>query len=75
MVLEGFFNEEEEEDEPKPLRMEHFYFPLGLWLVGLLLSAIVLLAEIIIHCRRKSHTDVSARLPDTEAAEVDLTVS
>ena len=38
-----------ETDEPKPLKMEHFYFPLGLWLAGLLLSALSLLAEIIIH--------------------------
>ena len=43
----------------EPLRLEHFYFPLGLWLGGLLLSAIILLAEIIIHRRRKSQTKVA----------------
>ena len=48
-----------EDDGPEPLRMEHFYFPLGLWLAGLLLSAIFLLAEIIIHRRRKSQTEVA----------------
>ena len=39
--------------------MEHFYFPLGLWFFGILLSAIFLLAEIIIHRRRKSRTEVA----------------
>ena len=53
------FKEEKEDDDPEPLRMEHFYFPLGLWLGGLILSAIFLLAEIIIHRRRKSKNDVA----------------
>ena len=35
-------------DKPEPLAMEHFHFPLGLWLAGIILSAIFLLAEIII---------------------------
>ena len=43
----------------EPLRLEHFYFPLGLWFGGLLLSTIFLLAEIIIHRRRKSQTEVA----------------
>ena len=34
-------------DKPQPLAMEHFYFPLGLWLAGIILSTIFLLAEII----------------------------
>ena len=34
-------------DKPERLAMEHFYFPLGLWLAGIILSAIFLLAEII----------------------------
>ena len=38
--------------------MEHILFPLGLWLAGLLISTIFLLAEIIIHRRRKSQTEV-----------------
>ena len=41
--------DQEEEDEPlEPLRMEHFYFPLLLWTVGLGLSALSFIAEIII---------------------------
>ena len=46
MVTEVGFEEEPDDDEPEPLRMEHFYFPLGLWLAGLGLSIIFLLAEI-----------------------------
>ena len=62
LVSEVPFKVEESDDKPEPLRMEHFYFPLGLWLGGLLLSAIFLLTEIIIHRRRKSKTDI-AMLP------------
>ena len=57
--IEVPFKVEEEDAEPEPLRMEHFYFPLGLWLAGLLISAIFLLAEIIIHRRRTSQTEVA----------------
>ena len=48
---EVLFTEPEPEVETEPLRMEHFYFPLGLWVVGLGLSAICLLAEIILKPR------------------------
>ena len=58
-ATEVHFKVEKGEDDPEPLRMEHFYFPLGLWLAGLFLSAIFLLAEIIIHRRRKSLTEVA----------------
>ena len=57
-VIEVPFNEEVEDGEPKPLRMEHFYFPLGMWVVGILLSVFCLLAELIIHRLRKSKTDI-----------------
>ena len=46
VVTEVGFKEEKEDDEPEPLRMEHFHFPLGLWVGGLVLSVIFLLAEI-----------------------------
>ena len=55
-IIEVGFNAEKEDDEPEPLRMEHFYFSLGMWLVGILLSVFFFLIEIIIH--RKSKTDV-----------------
>ena len=56
-IIEVHFKEEKEDDDPVPLRMEHFYFPLGLLLGGLILSAIFLLAEIVIHRLRKPKTD------------------
>ena len=62
---EVLFNAKEEDGEPEPLRMEHFYFPLGLWLVGILLSVLCFIAELIIHRLRKSKTDVpKARLEE-----------
>ena len=42
------FEQEEEEEPLEPLRMDHFYFPLLLWTVGLGLSALSFIAEIII---------------------------
>ena len=59
LAAEVLFKVEKREDDPEPLTMEHIYFPLGLWLAGLLISAIFLLAEIIIHRRRKSQTEVA----------------
>ena len=47
-----------EDDEPEPLRMEHFYFPLGLLVSGTLLSILCFIAEIIFHCLRKPQTVV-----------------
>ena len=48
LILEVPFEEEEEEEPLEPLRMEHFWFPLGLLLGGLVLSAIFFILEIII---------------------------
>ena len=36
-------------DEPEALRMEHFLLPLGLWMVGILISLLFFIAEIIKH--------------------------
>ena len=47
-VREATFKDEEEEEPLEPLRMEHFYFPLLLLTVGLVLSALSFIAEIII---------------------------
>ena len=64
-ILEVDLNEEKEDAAPKPLEMEHFYFPLGLWLVGILLSVFCFLTEIVIHRLRKSKTDLpKARLDE-----------
>ena len=58
VVNEVDFEQEPEDDKPEPLEMEHFYFPLGLWLSGLVISAIFLLAEIIVNHRKQSNGDV-----------------
>ena len=59
LASEVFFKQQPAEDKLEALRMEHFYFPLGLWFFGILLSAIFLLAEIIIHRIRKPQTEVA----------------
>ena len=43
------FEQKPEEDEPEPLRMEHFYLPLGMWMVGIVTSLLFFIAEIIKH--------------------------
>ena len=48
-VVTVHFEEESEDDSIGPLRMEHFRLPIGLWLVGLVISVLCLLAEIIYH--------------------------
>ena len=46
-IFEPPFEQEEEEESREPLRMEHFYFPLLLWTVGMAISALTFIAEII----------------------------
>ena len=50
-MMETPFEQEEEEEPLGPLKMEHFYFPLLLWAVGLGLSTLSFTAEIIIKPR------------------------
>ena len=69
VAIEVGFKQEKEDDDPEPLRMEHFYFPLGLWIVGLLLSTIFLLAEIIHSRTRKSQTKVATVTQSTAESE------
>ena len=52
------FKVEAPDDEPEPLAMEHFYFPLGIWLAGLVVSVICLLAEIINKYRENQPLDI-----------------
>ena len=64
------FKVEEEDAKPEPLRMEHFYFPLGMWLVGILLSVFFFLIEIIIHRLRKPKTETTkARLEEPSSTQ------
>ena len=82
-VIEVHFKEEPEDDKPEALRMEHFHLPLGMWMVGILISLLCFLAEIIKH--RKTNVPMARLEPsvesenlggmvlsDTEAAELDL---
>ena len=69
VAIEVGFKQEKEDDDPEPLRMEHFYLPLGLWIVGLLLSTIFLLAEIIHSRTRKSQTKVATVTQSTAESE------
>ena len=70
-VIEVGFYQKPKDPGPEPLRMEHFHLPLGMWMVGLLISLLCFLAEIITHWIRKRR---AGRLSDTEGAEVDLAV-
>ena len=47
LVNEVYFDEKQDEELPEPLRLEHFYFPLTLWLAGMVLSALSFVLEII----------------------------
>ena len=48
-IVEVHFKADLAEDGIEPLGFEHFYFPLVLWLAGIILSAFFLLAEILFH--------------------------
>ena len=55
-MLNGITMHTEEKDESlEPLRLEHFYFPLLLWVGGTVLSLLSLMAEIFIK-RREAGT-------------------
>ena len=58
VVIEVGFNEEHPDDKAEPLEMEHFHLPLGLWLAGLVVSTIFLLAEMIAHRSKQSKRKV-----------------
>ena len=67
-ITEVGFHQKPKDPGPEPLQMEHFYLPLGMWMVGLLISLFCFLAEIISNWIRKRN---AGRLSDTEGAEVD----
>ena len=68
-VTEVRFHQKPKDPGPEPLLMEHFHLPLGMWMVGLLISLFCFLAEIISNWIRKRK---AGRLSDdTEGAEVD----
>ena len=62
------FEVEAPDDKPEPLEMEHFYFPLGLWLTGLVISVICLLTEIILnYTRKRSNKEDTNSTPQGDA--------
>ena len=63
-ITEVGFKEEPEDDEPEPLRMEHFHLPLGLWFVGTLISLLCFIAELITHRNRNKTIVPMARLEE-----------
>ena len=75
VVIEVGFEAEPYDDKPKPLEMEHFYFPLGLWSAGLVISLICLLAEIILnYIRKRSNKEETNSTPvlDVEQNREDI---
>ena len=47
VLAENIFPEFPDDEPIGPLKMDHIYFPLMLWIGGLVLSAVAFLAEII----------------------------
>ena len=71
-VTEVAFRLEPVDEKVEPLTMEHIMFPLGLWLAGLVLSALFLLAEIIhyrINYRKVSEVRDKADVEDVGESE------
>ena len=66
VAIQVDFKQEPEDDKPEPLEMEHFYFPLGLWLAGLIVSTVFLLAEIIVNRRKQPARDIPMAPPEFE---------
>ena len=54
MIKEVPFIQEDEEEEIEPLTLEHFYFPLIILSVGLVISTATFIAEIIFMCLQKN---------------------
>ena len=75
MAIEVPFEVEPPDEKPEPLEMEHFYFPLGLWSAGLVISVICLLAEIILnYIRKRSNKEKTNSTPvsDVEQKREDI---
>ena len=55
MINEVPFKEEVEEDPLNPLKMEHFILPLTILAVGLILSTLSFIAEIIFKLTQRNY--------------------
>ena len=67
IITEVDFKEKPEDDKPEPLRMEHFHLPLGMWMIGIVISLLCFIAEIIKH--RKNDVPM-ARLKEPRATMI-----
>ena len=56
------YKPEEEEEPLEPLRLEHFYLPLVLWLGGLGLSTLSFMVEIMVKRMKRNDRLESSRL-------------
>ena len=63
LVLEVLFKAKPEDDKPKPLILEHFYLPLGIWSVGTMISLLCFIAEIIINHKSKANLPSNGNAP------------
>ena len=43
--------------------MEHFHLPLGMWLIGIILSVLCFIVEITIHRRTKANFEIPIKEP------------
>ena len=43
--------------------MEHFHLPLGMWLIGIILSVLCFIVEITIHRRTKAKIEIPMKEP------------
>ena len=71
-ILEVDYIVEMDDDELEPLRMEHFYFPLGTWLIGILLSVFCFIVETIFHCLGKSKTNVPTAVHEEPGVNLSI---
>ena len=74
MVIEVPFSEVAEDEDPEPLTMDYFYFPLGLLIGGLVLSTVAFLVEIVINrCQdREDQNEDQEDCPENCHEEEDL---
>ena len=66
------YTPEEEEAPLEPLRLEHFYLPLVLWLAGLALSTLSFIAEIIARRIKRNDGLQTSRLCSTVEQQIFL---
>ena len=73
LCIQVSFEVDEEASEVEPLRMEHFYLPIGILVAGIFISFFCFLAEIIIHRIRKSQSEVAVlRVEEPKSSQITV---